>query len=328
MEQIEVLRVLDLLDAHGIPHWIEGGWGIDALAGRQTRDHDDLDVCLDETRLDDAVGLLAAAGYQPETDWLPVRLQLANPGFGAVDLHPLRLDAAGNGRQAGPDGTHFDYPGADLGIGWLDGRLVRTVSAPLQREFHAGYPLRDKDTHDLAVLDMVDARLESAFVVEIPVADPVVHSYRIRLDRGAALGVPAHLTVLFPFAPQQLIDATIVQRGADICRGLQPFDVTLSGTGWFDQDALWLAPDDLAPFQQLTCAFAAAFPSYPPYRGAFDGSVPHLTIGDRAPLDVLRDAEHAVRQHLPLRQPVKDVSLFAGSDELGSWLRLQRFPLG
>ncbi|MDQ2846706.1 MAG: 2'-5' RNA ligase family protein [Actinomycetota bacterium] len=328
VQQAEVLRVLDLLGARDIAHWIGGGWGIDALAAQQTREHDDLDLALDQDRLDDVVAMLRADGYLPETDRLPVRLQLCKQGVGAVDLHPLELDVAGNGRQAGRGGTHFGYPAVDLGIGWLAGRAVPTISARLQREFHQGYELHDKDTHDLAVLDRVDGRLRSGFVVEIPAADPVVHEHRLLMDRGAQLGVPAHVTVLFPFAPPALIGAADVQRAADVCRSHEPFEVTFGGTDWFEQAVLWAAPVDPGPFRALTAAFAAAFPAYPPYGGEFDDVVPHLTIADRAPQELMLAAERAVQQLLPVRQQVTRVSLFVGSDEDESWVRLQQFPLG
>ncbi|MDH4308687.1 MAG: amino acid transporter [Acidimicrobiia bacterium] len=42
MESAAVLSVLDLLDEA----WVDGGWGVDALVGRQTRRHLDLDLAL------------------------------------------------------------------------------------------------------------------------------------------------------------------------------------------------------------------------------------------------------------------------------------------
>jgi lincosamide nucleotidyltransferase A/C/D/E len=43
----EVLDVLAALAALGRRFWLEGGWGVDALVGHQTRAHRDLDVDLD-----------------------------------------------------------------------------------------------------------------------------------------------------------------------------------------------------------------------------------------------------------------------------------------
>jgi len=168
----------------------------------------------------------------------------------------------------------------------------------------------------------------TALIVEVAAAERVVAQHRQQLDRSAALGLPAHLTVLFPFVPQQDLGEAEMRRCAEICSGVPAFGVALSKTSWFGEDVIWLAPDDPSPFRALTSAFAAAFPSYPPYSGAFDSVVPHLTIGDHGDLDVLRAAELAVLQGLPVTQRVVSVSLWSGSDSAGSWMRLRRFPLG
>lgn len=82
-----MVRVLDRLDEDGVPLCVAGGWGVDALA---------------------AVDTLAGLGYVPETDWLPVRLEVAAAGRGWVDLHPVEVAADGHGVQRGPDGTTYE----------------------------------------------------------------------------------------------------------------------------------------------------------------------------------------------------------------------------
>src|SRR5919202_3133401 len=44
MRSEDVIEVLTALDAGGIDYWVDGGWGIDALVGEQTRIHHDLDL--------------------------------------------------------------------------------------------------------------------------------------------------------------------------------------------------------------------------------------------------------------------------------------------
>ena len=41
----------------------------------------------------------------------------------------------------------------------------------------------------------------SGLIVEVPEAEPAVARLRERLDASAPLGIPAHITVLFPFMP-------------------------------------------------------------------------------------------------------------------------------
>ena len=156
MQLGDVLAVSAALTAARIAHWAGGGWGVDALAGRPTRSHRDLDLAVDAEDLDRAVELLAGLGYVPETDWLPVRLELAAPGGRWVDLHPVVFGPEGDGRQAGPAGTHFAYPAADLVLGTLAGHPLPCLSARLQRVFHAGYPPRAEDLADLRVLAALD----------------------------------------------------------------------------------------------------------------------------------------------------------------------------
>jgi len=105
-----VLAILGTLEATGTRLWVAGGWGVDALVGRQTRAHRDLDLLVDAQRLEECLGLLAARGYAVETDWLPVRVEVVAPERGWVDVHPVRLAADGCGVQAGLNGTRFDYP--------------------------------------------------------------------------------------------------------------------------------------------------------------------------------------------------------------------------
>ena len=61
------------------------------------------------------------------------------------------------------------------------------------------------------------------------------------------------------------------------------FTATFGSTAWFEDKVLWLAPDPAEPFRALTASVAAAFPEHPPYEGAHDDVVPHLTVGQDAP---------------------------------------------
>lgn len=149
----EVWTVLDALSAAGCRWWLEGGWGVDALVGRQTRAHRDVDVDVDAGA--DGAGEAAALtalhelGYRIETDWRPNRVELVAPGRGWVDLHPIELDAQGNGRQPSLDEGYHEFPRSWFVTGRLEGRVVGCYSREAQEHFHRGYELRDVDRHDL-----------------------------------------------------------------------------------------------------------------------------------------------------------------------------------
>ena len=153
MDAAEVLAVVAGLHQAGCRSWIAGGWGVDALVGRQTRPHRDLDLALDAEHEAIALEVLHQRGYRVETDWRPVRVELVAQGRGWVDLHPVAFDARGLGRQADVDGGWFEYPSGSWAEGTLGATKVRCLSREQQVRFHSGYPLRDVDLHDLAMLE-------------------------------------------------------------------------------------------------------------------------------------------------------------------------------
>ncbi len=173
------------------------------------------------------------------------------------------------------------------------------------------------------------APTQTALVVAVPEAEPVVSEHRRHLDTSASWGVPAHVTVLYPFvAPGAVTERLITDLSAAVAT-VGPFDVAFAATGWFDQDVLWLAPEPAEPFRDLTTAVWAAFPDHPPYAGAHDGSTPHLTVAERSHADLatLRAVERAVQGCLPVSARIEEVLLIAGTAAPASWAVLRTLPL-
>jgi len=170
---------------------------------------------------------------------------------------------------------------------------------------------------------------QSAVLVPVPEAERVVSRHRARLDAAAALGVPAHVTVLFPFVPPSEITAGPLESLAAAVGSVGAFDCEFGGTAWFGSDVLWLAPRPDEPFRTLTRVVTAAFPGYRPYGGAFDDAVPHLTVGDRPSGGAadLRAAEADVLPLLPVAAHVSRVWLMTGGAAPGSWRTVAEFPL-
>jgi lincosamide nucleotidyltransferase A/C/D/E len=100
----QVLAVLEAVRFVGVRFWLEGGWGVDALVGHQTRPHRDVDIDIDGSFEDEVLGALHSMGYDVETDWRPNLVELGATGRGWGDIHPLVIDADGNVRQAPLDG--------------------------------------------------------------------------------------------------------------------------------------------------------------------------------------------------------------------------------
>lgn len=151
MQGSEVLRVLGALDAAGIQAAITGGWGIDALLGRQTRLHSDVDLGLSVDDVEVAIEALRRSGYRVVDDQRPARLSLASQD-GQVDLHPIRFDESGRGLQTG-FGETFEYPPGSLEEeGRIEGQKVRCGTPELQVTFHLGYEPKLHDRQDMKAL--------------------------------------------------------------------------------------------------------------------------------------------------------------------------------
>src|SRR6266536_3316854 len=63
-----VVEVVRELERGGVVVWVDGGWGIDALLGRETRPHADLDLVIDRDQLPRARLLLGGLGFEDVPD--------------------------------------------------------------------------------------------------------------------------------------------------------------------------------------------------------------------------------------------------------------------
>jgi hypothetical protein len=147
----------------------------------------------------------------------------------------------------------------------------------------------------------------TALIVVVPEAQAVV------VDGFAEPGVPAHVTILYPFADGSKVDETAV---AEIAGSFAPFDFELDGFEQFDDGLAWLRAEPAETFVALTNAVWNRFPDYPPYEGAHDVLVPHLTIS-KVPVDL--------ELELPIRATAREVTLIQEVD--GRWSARCVFPL-
>ena len=153
MTEAQVLGVLAACAAQGLPVWVDGGWAVDAVLGRQTRPHEDLDLA---ARVEDGPALealLAGLGLVRQgggVAWNPV---YRDGGGWSVDLHLFRMDAEGRGVMD-PDDPVVAYPAGSFdGRGTIAGRAVDCLPADILWRLKTGYPPRDRDLLDLAALE-------------------------------------------------------------------------------------------------------------------------------------------------------------------------------
>jgi len=122
-------------------------------------------------------------------------------------------------------------------------------------------------------------------------------------------GVPAHVTVLFPFAPPDEVDEGALDA---LFAPFAPFDFTL------DRSERWAAavvvlPARPDPFVALTRAVWSRWPAWSPYGGKHETIVPHLTTTSEG-------------IPLPLAARCSDVRLIE-EDDRGRWRTRRTFAL-
>ena len=162
MDSRTLVAVIGLLEADGIPVWLDGGWGVDALLGHQTREHDDLDLVIELDRASRVIELLDGFGYSLVAGAPPKSFVMVDAGGHQVDVHPVAFDSEGGGVYEMDDGKRWVYPSQGFtGAGSVDGRPVRCLSPEVQVLVHAGYELTDKDYRELYLL-------RERFGVELP----------------------------------------------------------------------------------------------------------------------------------------------------------------
>jgi 2'-5' RNA ligase superfamily len=120
-------------------------------------------------------------------------------------------------------------------------------------------------------------------------------------------GVPAHVTILFPFG-----EADEAQL-EDLFSRFSAFDFVLDRIESFEDGTRWLRPVPSTPFVDLTSAVEQRWPDHPPYEGAFDEVIPHLTIG-------------ATDVPLPIRCRATEILLLVEHED-GSWSTVRSFAL-
>lgn len=154
MDAEHVLALLAHLEAAGVSTWVDGGWGVDALLGEQTRRHDDLDLVV---RLEDAAALeraLGERGYAVGFGAPPLGFELVDAGGRQVDVHPFATSPSGDGHYRRADGGTYVYPAAAFaGAGRIMGLEVRCLTPEAVLAHHAaGYTLDAAHRRDVRAL--------------------------------------------------------------------------------------------------------------------------------------------------------------------------------
>lgn len=169
----------------------------------------------------------------------------------------------------------------------------------------------------------------SILVILVPEVEHLVGLYRSKYDLSAADGMPAHVTINYPFLPIENDDSDIIDNLRQLFSSLQSFSFFFQNARRFP-GVLYLEPSPSQPFIDLIQAVALRFPESPPYSGIYKDIVPHLTVATTDDHEALEDICHRFDTDsigkLPIKAVVNEVWLM---DHIqGAWTNRVSFALG
>lgn len=153
MSPEEVVHIIDDLEGRGIDVWLDGGWGVDAALGAQTRSHDDLDLIVHLHAAEELEETLARRGYRRVRGAPPTSFELTDRQGRQVDVHPIALDGSGDGVYRMANGEDWIYPASGFaGTGLVSGCRVRCLTPRIQMLCHTGYEPHHASYEDVMAL--------------------------------------------------------------------------------------------------------------------------------------------------------------------------------
>ncbi|MEP6976417.1 MAG: hypothetical protein ABI948_00030 [Thermoleophilia bacterium] len=164
----DVVALYRDLQANGVRVWLMGGWGVDALLGRQTRPHHDVDLLVEVASLERLRARLDELGFDfkylwdDECRWVhddawtkhdeqPTAFVCGDPAGREFDVHVVRQAETGEVEMLWNSPYEFTADGL-RGEGLVGGQRVRCLSREEQRRAHTGYDLPPQHVRDLRLL--------------------------------------------------------------------------------------------------------------------------------------------------------------------------------
>jgi 2'-5' RNA ligase len=165
---------------------------------------------------------------------------------------------------------------------------------------------------------------ETALILRIELPAEL-EELRLRSASGASEGLPAHVTLLYPFVAPESLDNSVRVRLTEIATSHLPFAYRLTGPHRWP-DILYASVEPQTPFVALQADLARGFPEHPLYGGAYDFS-PHVTIAEGAAAESATSVGHRAWDDLSEAATARAEAIEVIFRTTGNWSTMWRIPL-
>ena len=170
----------------------------------------------------------------------------------------------------------------------------------------------------------MNAGVTTGLVVPVPAAEDLLAAVGRRHPDAARSGVPAHVTVLFPFLPPEKIDDGTLRTLRELFEQHPPMPVRFTECRR-RAEFVYLRPEPTDGLRRLLDHARREWPDVIPYEGAFGEVEPHLTVSIRTGEDTAARIHAESGSALPIEAQLREGWLISSREQ--QWTVQERFPL-
>lgn len=165
---------------------------------------------------------------------------------------------------------------------------------------------------------------QTGVVIPVPAADALLASVGARHTGTVREGVPAHVSLLYPFVAATELDERVTSGLGELLAEQTPMPVEFAAC-YRQEGFVALRPDPIGELTELVSKLRRRWPDLVPYEGVYGDVEPHLTVAMRASEDTARTIEQEVTEQLPIAAELREAWLVAFE---GRWTLRGRFEFG
>lgn len=150
VKKSDAVEIISLFRSQGMQLYLDGGWGVDALVGFESRAHNDIDIFIEKQVSEHAIKLLKDNGYSEKVMeyTTPDHTVWQDGNSRIIDLHMFSRNDNGDLIFEGEIFPKEVFSGK----GRIDDIDVDCISPEWQVIFHSGYQLDEDDIKDVLLL--------------------------------------------------------------------------------------------------------------------------------------------------------------------------------